>query len=69
MPENGEMVELVFAMENACLQEEAENHERLVRPAGANYWLVEVVPIGPLPAMEWVARYEWMDDDLTEMML
>ena len=49
MPENGEMIELVFAMENA--------------------WLVGVAPIGPLPAVEWVARYEWMDDDLTEMML
>ncbi len=69
MPVNGEIVEVVMAMPEPCGLEEAENIERLMRPEGNNFWLAELEPIGELPALEWVARYEWYDNRISEMML
>ena len=69
MPENGELVEVVLEMPEPCGREEAENVERLMRPEGNNYWLAELEPVGDLPAARWVARYEWYDNNVSEMML
>lgn len=65
---NGEIVRVPFVVPRPCDLVTAERAERLIRPSD-NYWLVKVEPVESPPTVEWVATYEWYDDDTTAMML
>ena len=69
MPENGELILINFTTENPCTLAAAEEVERLIRPAGDNYWLREVKPAEEAPTVNWVAYYDWYDNETTGMML
>jgi hypothetical protein len=68
MPENADIIEVPFVMDAPCALEEAQEAERLLRPVADNFWLEAIVPVGDLPALEWVAKYRWYDNEISAMM-